>query len=56
MKSKLDKLQDIRDKVGTACVTVKGELLFELESNNQWINRVPDILPEKKGLVNNGYG
>jgi len=28
-------------------ITVKGELLFELESKQQWINRVPQILPEK---------
>ncbi len=28
-------------------ITVKGELLFELESKRQWINRVPEILPKK---------
>ena len=28
-------------------ITVKGELLFELESKQQWVNRVPQILPEK---------
>lgn len=28
-------------------ITVKGELLFELESKRQWFNRVPQILPEK---------
>lgn len=28
-------------------ITVKGELLFELESKQQWINRVPGILPDK---------
>jgi hypothetical protein len=28
-------------------ITVKGEFLFELASKRQWVNRVPDILPEK---------
>ena len=28
-------------------ITVKGELLFVLESKNQWVNRVPQILPDK---------
>ncbi len=28
-------------------ITVKGELLFELESMRQWVNRVPGILPDK---------
>ncbi len=28
-------------------ITVKGELLFELESKQQWVNRVPNILPDK---------
>lgn len=28
-------------------ITVKGEFLFELKSKQQWINRVPNILPEK---------
>jgi hypothetical protein len=28
-------------------ITVKGELLFELESKQQWVNRVPHILPKK---------
>ena len=27
--------------------TVKGELLFELNSKKDWINRVPGILPAK---------
>ena len=37
------------DKQQTAMQTikVKGELLFELASKQQWINRVPDILPKK---------
>lgn len=26
---------------------VKGELLFELSSKQDWVNRVPRILPEK---------
>ena len=28
-------------------ITVKGELLFELASKQQWIKRVPQILPDK---------
>lgn len=28
-------------------IQVKGELLFVLENKQQWINRVPNILPEK---------
>jgi hypothetical protein len=28
-------------------ITVKAELLFELESKQDWINRVPRILPAK---------
>ncbi len=28
-------------------VEVNGELLFVLESKQQWINRVPGILPDK---------
>ena len=28
-------------------ITVKGELLFELASKQQWINRIPQILPDK---------
>lgn len=28
-------------------ITVNGELLFELESKQAWINRVPGILPNK---------
>lgn len=28
-------------------ITVNGELLFELESKQAWINRVPRILPPK---------
>lgn len=28
-------------------ITLKAELLFELESKQEWINRVPRILPEK---------
>lgn len=29
-------------------VEVKAELLFELKSKQDWINRVPRILPDKK--------
>lgn len=29
-------------------VTVNGELLFELSSKQDWINRVPKILPPKR--------
>lgn len=29
-------------------ITVKAEFLFELASKQQWINRVPKILPRKK--------
>ena len=29
-------------------VKVNGEFLFELASKQQWINRVPDILPPKR--------
>jgi len=29
-------------------ITVNGELLFELESQQAWINRVPRILPPKR--------
>ena len=28
-------------------ITVIGEFLFELQSKQQWINRVPQILPDK---------
>lgn len=28
-------------------ITVNGTLLFELRSKQDWINRVPQILPEK---------
>ena len=28
-------------------IIVKGELLFELASKQQWVNRVPGILPQK---------
>lgn len=28
-------------------IKVKGELLFELASKQQWVNRVPHIMPEK---------
>ncbi|MCH8490227.1 MAG: hypothetical protein LAT81_09915 [Oceanicaulis sp.] len=28
-------------------IKIKGELLFELANKQQWINRVPQILPEK---------
>ena len=28
-------------------ITVKGELLFELKSKQDWVNKVPRILPEK---------
>lgn len=28
-------------------ITVNGEFLFELASKQQWINRVPGILPDK---------
>lgn len=28
-------------------ITVNGEFLFELQSKQQWINRVPQILPDK---------
>ena len=28
-------------------IQVKGELLFELENKQQWVNRVPEILPKK---------
>ena len=28
-------------------ITVNGELLFELKSKQDWVNRVPRILPEK---------
>lgn len=28
-------------------IQVKGELLFELASKQQWVNRVPHILPDK---------
>ena len=28
-------------------IIVKGELLFELSSKREWINRVPKILPKK---------
>ncbi len=28
-------------------ITVKGELLFKLDSKRQWIDRVPQILPDK---------
>ena len=29
-------------------IKVKGELLFELSSEQDWVNRVPYILPEKQ--------
>jgi len=29
-------------------ITVNGELLFELESHQDWVNKVPRILPHKK--------
>lgn len=28
-------------------IKVKGELLFVLENKQQWVNRLPQILPEK---------
>lgn len=28
-------------------ITVNGEFLFELKSKNEWIAKVPSILPEK---------
>lgn len=28
-------------------IEVRGEILFELASKQQWINRVPGILPDK---------
>ena len=28
-------------------ITVKGELLFELKNKQQWVNRVPQIMPDK---------
>jgi hypothetical protein len=28
-------------------ITVNGELLFELSSKQDWVNRVPKILPNK---------
>lgn len=28
-------------------IQVNGELLFELESKQAWVNRVPQILPDK---------
>jgi len=28
-------------------ISVKGEFLFELESKHEWVNKVPEILPEK---------
>lgn len=28
-------------------IEVKGELLFELASKQQWVDRVPQILPDK---------
>ncbi len=28
-------------------ITVNAEFLFELENKQQWINRVPQILPKK---------
>lgn len=28
-------------------ITINGELLFVLESKQQWVNRVPGILPDK---------
>ena len=28
-------------------IKVKGELLFELKNKQQWIDKVPEILPEK---------
>lgn len=28
-------------------ITVKGEFLFELQSKQQWLQKVPSILPEK---------
>jgi len=28
-------------------ILVKGELLFELQNKNQWVNRLPQILPDK---------
>ena len=28
-------------------ITVKGEFLFELQSKEEWINKVPHILPDK---------
>ena len=28
-------------------ITVNGELLFTLKSKQDWVNRVPNILPEK---------
>lgn len=40
-----------KDPLPEECVrdiTVKGELLFELANKNQWINRVPQILPENQ--------
>jgi len=28
-------------------ITVNGEFLFELKSKQDWVNRVPNILPDK---------
>jgi hypothetical protein len=28
-------------------ITVNGEFLFELKSKQDWVNKVPNILPEK---------
>jgi len=28
-------------------IEVKGEFLFELKSKQEWVNRVPQILPDK---------
>lgn len=28
-------------------ITVKGQLLFELKSKQEWVNKVPGILPSK---------
>jgi uncharacterized protein involved in propanediol utilization len=55
MKSKLDKLQDIRDKVGTACVTVLSmrdviELGHEVRLSA--VNNQHDILKEVLASLN----
>lgn len=28
-------------------ITINAEFLFELKSKNQWVQRVPQIIPEK---------